>query len=713
MPVDVNKLRNSDFSIGKLAPNGWTWSAKRGAMRWRRPDQDTSDPTLGTILESQNAVGTATWSQVVTCKPGEFYHVAATLTCDLGSLDGDGGFVISIQPVVDGRRNGLPRLTPVLHRSSKPIDVRAYYEVPEGVRRVECSVGIHRARGWAHIQHVRFMEILEPDEESHLLTIPLPAHAVPPIKRSRSIVVVHDENALPVIMNLLSAYFGQQQVKGMLSKDGFQSCRADAILISTPKPPSTIRTVQDLERLAVDRLVVISLSAFAQLARGKLVVRRVEQVDDPIHAKVMFANAFTRGFALWDVFPYAWSGRKPGSFVQNQFRRSPEQEAFCRKHGYTTLLVSMCCQDVTSNRPICLFKMTDGGAVVLLDIDPVAETPTTYGESVSAVHWLLSILGHPQSHLGQYHVPSRREAGFRELIREMGQRFEALKVYDDGGPVEEVHDQLVVIGGEEQSFGLPLMPKPAIVVRTGLRSGDAESIYGAFTWFKQLVRMPPHECSYARALASRFRLAWVPSSSGWNEKDGIQAIEVSADGAPELDCEPGQMAALIDIVSHSRNVIRVVVPARDSTYVLLARWLPSLFKAFRPGCEFLYTVDENEGFADRDKFSWRPVNYSVRIEIDPSVFQDSVYQNVLSAGGQVIRLVVPGYDFDFKSYSVQRTDLVATLLEQIIGLQFGLLAVNRSSAPVHYDGFPIVAPGAALVVPHDDSSLRTFASQAG
>ena len=54
---------------------------------------------------------------------------------------------------------------------------------------------------------------------------------------------------------------------------------------------------------------------------------------------------------------------------------------------------------------------------------------------------------------------------------------------------------------------------------------------------------------------------------------------------------------------------------------------------------------------------------------------------------------------------MESTDLLASLLEQVIGLHYGLIAVNRSLAPVQMDGLPPVAPGAALIVDRQDPWL--------
>jgi len=66
---------------------------------------------------------------------------------------------------------------------------------------------------------------------------------------------------------------------------------------------------------------------------------------------------------------------------------------------------------------------------------------------------------------------------------------------------------------------------------------------------------------------------------------------------------------------------------------------------------------------------------------------------------------MPRADGDFAAESIQRTDVIATLLEHVIGLQFGLIAVNRKCTPGKLAGFDPILPGSALVVPKGDPTL--------
>jgi hypothetical protein len=103
----------------------------------------------------------------------------------------------------------------------------------------------------------------------------------------------------------------------------------------------------------------------------------------------------------------------------------------------------------------------------------------------------------------------------------------------------------------------------------------------------------------------------------------------------------------------------------------------------------------------------------VQTIVDPEAFHGDAHRDVMAAGGEVLRIEIPGNDADFCARSIQLTDLAATLLEQVIGLQYGLIAVNRQPTPAHFDGFPPVGPGEALIIDRRNPMLRTDASRAG
>ena len=402
-----------------------------------------------------------------------------------------------------------------------------------------------------------------------------------------------------------------------------------------------------------------------------------------------------------------------------------------RRHGFEPLLLSMCDQDVTSDRPIALHKPTSRGGLFVLDIEPVEAEGSTYGEPALAAHLLLNILGHCQAGLGRYCSPLPNETRVRELIREMPLRLEHFVVHDANIPTEEVAEQVVTLGRGDESYGLALTPKPMIVVRSGLESGDAESFYGAMMWFKQFARTTPHECPYATTLSSSFRFAWIPLVAEWEPRTGWATQRKPLPHGRGSDQQAGlagplrtasavarvlgdaSIAALIDIVSCPINRVRVVVPSGTGAYRNYGVLLPQLAESFSLGRYFLPTVGDDEGFEDRDDLRWRRVNYIPDVVVDPDVFTDAAHREVIRADGQVIRIEVPGHDADFACHSILRTDLVATLLEHVIGLQYGLIAVNRTRSRARFGAVAPIAPGSALILDRNDLPLRAEASRAG
>ncbi len=724
MRADVNKIRNSVFSLGRAIPTGWGWEGDRGRSRWRRARGDSAESAVMTV-EVTRPPGTAVWRQTVPCKPGEFYRVEAEFTCD---LEGDGvrrgersGFILTVRPFsgepkprnhrADSSRES--QRTPGVRKASNPTIVRAYFEAPEGVRRIEICVGIVDAVGAASIHVVRMMHILEPDEVSHPLAFPPPPVSLSVPRSVERIMICSKSVETRPLTSRMRACFGARKVMTVSPEEFLADVEPTAALILPDAvPPPAVKTLKALFSLASTRTVIVSLPAFAQWAKSGVRLRRVEQPDDPMHAKVHFSNEYTCGFALADNFPFACTGKRPGWFAQNHFWKTPQLKSFLKRHGMEVLLVSMAAHDAMSERPMVLFKRFERGALFVCDVEPAEGSGWMGGEPVAGMYFLLNLLGRRQTGLGQFSSPFRREAGFREAIRELGRRVAPFVVHDGDVPTEEVKEQLVTIGREDMTYGLPLAKRPLILVRTGLESGDVESVYGAWVWFKQLVRMPPHECPYANELASRFRLGWMPHAASWEWGDGFLRTRKPPARTVELDLESGQIAALIDVESRPRNEARVVVPDFEGDHAGLFRWLPLLWRAFPCATPFTWAPPEGADFEDRDLFSWRHNQLTPKIIADPRAFS-GIHDAVRQAGGKVVRLEVPGCDHDFAVQSIHRTDLVATLLEHVIGLQYGLIAVNRGAGPAVFDAMPPVASGAALVVDPSDDGFQAVSETAG
>lgn len=733
MPVkeDVNKLKNADFGEGVRKPRGWTYVSSCPEAEWERAEPPGMPGVQVLTLTTEEARGAAQFVQEVSCKPDEYYRVEATVACDLEAEGEDRGLVLTLEPVSADKEHQMLR-TPALHRSTEPVDLRACYHAPEGARRVRVSIGVHDACGAACIYQVRFIRILEPDDEGHALAVTPPAVALPPPLKARTVTVCSEAAGTRPITGILAGALGAPNVRTLTPSQLRLACDVgDALLLPDAEPPRAVRSVASLVKLAEERIVIISLPAFAKLADPHLKLRRIEQDDDSICAKVVYANYATRGFALEDIFPYAWGGKKLGSCAQHQFRRTPAQKEYCRQQGLLTLLDSMCDQESTSDRPICFQCPTKRGSLFVLDIEPAESRASTFGEPVLAIHLLLTILGRRQAPLGRYVYPQEREVTLREEIRELAVRHAGVKVHDADVPIEQVTEQLLTVGWDDETYGPPLPARPVILLRSGLCAGDLESVYGVWTWLRQLLHPEPYCCPYARELVSRFRLAWEPSVTPWEWRPGWQGSgRPPRREGPRL-LEDGKLALLVDVVSRPRNEVRVVLPSAESKYQRYVNWLPQLAAAFAGAPTMAKARSEKRAGsgrgvftlsppaelehlrADRDQLAWRWVVRPPRIESDPAAFRGAYERRALAAGAEVVRLEIPGSAADLAAHSIERTDLSATLLEHVVGLQLGLAAVNRTEGMARVAGFAPVAPGEALIVQRDDPMLRARVTQAG
>jgi len=712
--TSVNKIRNANFAEGKAGPSRWVWRTSDVAATWRRLSDRPEPSAIGMEIASDTDQGNAWWSQTVGCARDKYVRVDAVVTCALSPGDDTGGFVLSVQALEHDEPVGQPRFAPAIRKASDPITVRTYLKLPENAKRLCVSVGVVRASGVAVVHEVRVMPLIEPEEASHILAIPPPAYAVPPTRLTRRVVVCSETADTRPLTQRLREALGTKTIKTVAPQAFDPTAPAgDAVLLFDEKPPRRIRSLKALCTLADERIVVISLPALVALSKDALTVKRVEQEDDPLCARVAFAGSMTRGFALDDVFTFAWEGTLPGSYTHHQLAKTTAFKVFAKRHGFETLLSSVGNQDVTTGRPLALYKPSDKGGLFVLDMEPAESTPTTMNEPVLPLHLLLNILGHADTGLGQYIVPAPNETILRDLFREAYPRFREFIVHDADAPSSEVTEQLVTIGRDDESFGLPLKEKPLILVRSGLVSGDAESVYGSFLWFKQLIRMAPYTCPYAPALSSRYRLAWVPCMAPWAPCHGWRRSGAPPRAPLELAIEDGGLSAVIDIVSRGVNQLRVVLPKRSGFFDRFAEWFPRLTATFGSDRFFAPCAPAGGGHSDRDAFAWRYMNHDVEVLHDPDAFQEGALRDAVEAGAAVMRIEVPGGDADFPATSIHRTHVVATALEHAIGLHYGLMAVNRHLRTVHFDGFAPLAPGESLIVDGDDRVLSTAGAQAG
>lgn len=706
MPRNVNRIRNADFRLGNPAPRHWTWTTSSPAARGER----APEPSGGLSIHHPSTRGLSRLEQSVACRPGRYYRVEAEVSCDLRGGE-NAGLLLTLR----GDDAALDLCSAPVLRSTRPIVLRAYLEAPQGVAVVSVGVAIRHARGRAVVHRVRFIPILEPEEEAHAMAIlpPVSAHPAPRGVRTACIVSAHHgDRPLSTCLRLV---LGEKSVTPA-DPGGAIPDAPDALIFPDDAPPRELRSLAALLALAERKIVLVSLPALAALSRGVLRVRVVEQDDDPIHARVVYSTWATAGFALHDCFPHAWAGRAAGSFVQRQFRPSPSRAAFLKRHRLTVLLDSMCDRDSTSHQPVALFRAFPRGALFVVDLHPLETAPSTFNEPTITLHLLKALLGLAHPGLGQYTVPARTAAQLRRTLHDFADRFPAVAVHDERDTQTDDQPVLVTVGGDDEAFGLPLRPKPLILLRTGLTGGEAESVYSAWPWIKQLLRPPPHPCGYAETLARRFRFAWVPTAAPWHVREGWSARPLNAAAASDparngraargeavemtLDLADAALGALIDVTTTDRSTARVAVPDEAGAHRRILDHLSTLAALAFPAPVHAFAPQDDAPFSDRDRYAWREITPRVEVVRDRFAFRERIHRDAQRGGAALVRIELPRSESDFVAHSIHRTALGAALIELTVGLVHGTLAVNRGLREVALLGIPPLPPGETWMRPN-------------
>jgi hypothetical protein len=695
--------------LGKVSPRHWDAQFDPPACEFHRGELAFGDPTRVVMVPKSPAP--AFWWQTLRCKPDAYYRVEALVRCELVPAGPSPGFVLVLEYDVPESEKHVRLESPPIFDAPEPVAVRTYFHAPPWCSEVRIGVGVRNAVGLAEIQEVRFIRILELDEMSHPHAIQPPfVPGPPPVE---TVCVCSNGSVDRPLGSVLSLALGKDRVSCVPPKQLGSRVAADAILLPDPEPPPALRSLKALLELAEKKIVVISLPAFVALTKGALSLRRIEQPDDPIHAKVVFSNGATQGFALHDCFAYAWPGKSPASFVQNQFRKNPEFDSFCKKKKFETLLVSNCDKDATSDRPICLYRETTGGGLYVLDLNPIESPASTMSEPTLAAHLLLSILRRSPSPAGQFTVPLRKEADLRDMIREAANRWDHFYVHDEEVPSEEVTHQIVTIGREDEMYGLPVASKPVILIRSGLFGGDADSVYGVWAWLRQLLLHSRHATSYAAALSARFRLAWVPSAAPWEPRDGWSVSRALPYTLTEVETEDSHIAAIIDVRTGIPNHVRVIFAQPTPAFRRAEMWLPMLSRAFSAGEFPTFACGAGHGPGSRRALSWLMLQHNLTVIAEPGAFDESVHHEIIAQGGNAIRIELPSFEANSVANSIHLSHLTVTMLERVIGLLYGVIAVNRTRNPVLLDGLGIVPPGEALILDHDTAILPAQATRTG
>ncbi|MBN1513352.1 MAG: hypothetical protein JXB13_15150 [Phycisphaerae bacterium] len=694
MPDALNLVSNSRFTEGQRRPQDWRWIAQDPSCTYQRLPSKNGDPAgmqitvNGTMPRSGRPDGARlVWSQRVRAAGGQFYRIEAIFTLG-GAPDQEvvstAGIVLSVQPL-KGR-------VPVGERLETPaaaaVDgtLRAFFRTPAGANGLDLRVGIRGPLPAVVVREVLVLPVLELELCSHPAAVPSPSYACAPPRVVKTIGLCGEVDEDRPLVRALRTRFGRQAVR-VLNADALRKgpsrsaaqTGCDAILIQgTPPPP--LRSMAALQTLAKDHLVVIGLSGLARVARGAVEVRTIRQKDDLLCATVYEANFITRGFALRDCFPFAWSGLNgadPRVFVHNQIRPTKAFAAFCRKHGFTVLLRSETDADASSDRPLSLFAGTPAGGLLVLDLEPIDTAPSTLNEPSIVLHLLLNALGADSTALGQYAVPAWTHREFWEQLLDVEQRFDSYgAAFEDlAAPYRPDMRPRLHVGRPTKTLGLPVVERPVILIRTGLSGSDTDGVYGVMNWIKALLRPAPYACPYAAALFSRFRLTWQTLCADWPRDVGWLRPEAEPATPGRLD--PDRIAMVIDITNANTQTLRVAMPGASVLRRRAAIGLPALWNAVFAGRYFGRLPAAGQPLADQRHYAWQYDRLLPEVVTDDSPFDTAFHRSALASGAELVRLETPSSPADFECNSILRTDRVATLVELLIGLHGGMLVTNR------------------------------------
>jgi len=679
---ELNRIRNSDFSTGQRRPRSWNWQSN-GQVRWQWVSGSGNGQAAGMTLRCEDPRAFGGWQQRFRCKSEQYYRIEVLVTCDLqleSDAAGGAGLCIAVTLVDRDGESGETVALPPLHRAKKSV-VRGYFQTPKGSGHLSIRIGLRGATGTAVIHDVRVIEVLDPEMKSHPLAVPPPPYAQAPPRRVRSLRIVTDTVDRELV-SILRRRFGDSCVHACAYGD-FRATGVgeDAVIFTSDTLPSGCRSMSALKKLAEKRIVIINPAALASVSRGKVAVRTITQIDDPLNARVVDSNFITQAFALHDMLPFAHAPDTSTTMRQRQFRRNGDYKAFREKHQLVEWLEAMTDAERTSEKPIALYSATTGGALIVMDVEPVESVVSTMDEPVAAVQLLLSALGASDHGAGQYVDPARTQRELRYQLVDLVARFDELRWHGDRPPRDLHQPALIHMGRELHTDGLRPKRRPVILLRTGLTGADIEGLYTVMLWLKHLLRPAPFVSPYAQALNSRCALMWLPLCAatsawgGWQPSDATPML-------PEVEFAPGTIEGVIDLTTTRQHSVNVLTPTGDSFADTLADVLPAVAKSMITGRHFYHAVETGVASGDRQACTWRMDDLRPVVSTSDHPFQTELHQRAQQAGAHLIRLELPTTGYVPSASSIWRSDWGATLLEQIVGLLLGFVAVNRRSDPV-------------------------------
>ncbi len=690
-----NRIRNADFKIVGDQLRSWSWTSRGPDIRWE-PDSTSTGVKQGVTMVCTNASSSGRFCQRLRCRGDQWYRIEAAVSCRTIGPAETSGMGLWVRPETAGDDERRTWLAGTLSTTG-PLTLRAYFKTPPNTPWLNIEIGIAEAVGEASIHGAYVAANIQPDRVSHPMALPPPAYSYAVPRTARQIFLCDETGERRPLTHILEDRFGRRNVRHVRAGDVHTDrVASDAIIVAGDQLPGGMRSLRAVEKLAENRIIILSLGAFAKLFRDPPKIRTIAQDDDPLCARVQYADGITCGFALHDVFPLSVDGATPGAMRQRQFRNGKAIRRLTKEMSFQVILDSMTDSDATSGHPLCLHRPTDRGGIIVFDVAPAECRSSSRDESNVAAYLLWNMLGADQVSMGRYIVPEDDEREYLSMMGEFCTRYGVLRCSG-----RERHDTIITLGAGENVVPLLEAPRPTLLVRSGLTGHDFAGIYGVQEFLKQLVRPTPHENPYAKELVRRFRLAWVPLSAPWQP---FGKFETDNGTTPQItgDFEDGSIHAIVEVTDGNRRELRVAYAFDDGQFERQAAMLRMLTTAFLDRRYFYRSSPDGHAMGDRSRSEWAWQALRPIITIDAEAFSTPFHRSALTAGAQLIRIEVPGEIGNFECNSIWRTDLAATMLEFVIGLQYGLIAMNRTRRRVVCDGFPPLEPGQSLVIRSED-----------
>jgi hypothetical protein len=607
----------------------------------------------------------------VACEGDQHYRIEAVVRCELDGAGNGDGLRMAVRSVgkdspIDEplRRSGW--------RRTKTWDLwQDIYKTPKEAKHLDVEILLEGVEGQAWIDEVRAIAIEEPDLCSHVLAVPPPAYGYPAPRQVTTAAVVMPEDGRDRLIEVVAGRLGQKHVRAVGPKDFDSTSNADAVILQGEDWGRSGPNLKQLLNRANSQMIIVSLGLFAKMVNrqhnGTIDLKKNSQDDDPIHAKVMYANFVTRGFALEDVIPYRWEDGE--DYYQRYIRRSRDFKAFGKKHELLTLLTSEGDTDAKSGHPTVLYKEVSGGGLVVMDLDGVfADYLSSDSANVTATI-LFNVLGQAQASLGQFVAPGTKLDELKEIVEDTAERFPLMQLSEGQEPTEP--KWRFDLGHPGTSYGLA-RHRPTVMVRTGMNGDDIEGVYGALMWLKGLCRPEPYGCRYVNTLDSRHHVRWIPLV-----RPELWAEHVSpTDLLPDASRFDEGVGVVLDVTRAKDESIELLLPG-EAGYEPFKMTLPLLYEAMGRGRFFHFGPAPLAGRGERHTMGWRGDLLPLNIVADADAFGGPFDRAALEAGTRIIRLRLPdGADFG-PGTSFRLTELAASMIEWIVGLELGLVVVNR------------------------------------